>query len=206
MTLGEEHAVVRSTVDNPSSIPQDPTDVRGKILRYNPDGTIPADNPFGATSAVWATGFRNPYGLAFAPDGTTFVTVNGPTGDIGSPSTGYDLAFRVVAGGRYQWPACYGYGHPLGAGSGCLGRPDPEWSSENTTVVPTGAAWVDASGPSGEAGHFVFCSYTGGMQVFTPGTPHATVGAGPTACRYDVVQGPDHALYFSDDTTIYRLG
>jgi hypothetical protein len=44
------------------------------------------------------------------------------------------------------------------------------------------------------------------MWVFTPGTPHATVTAGPAACRYDVVQGPDHALYFSDDTTIYRQG
>ncbi len=214
VTLGEEHAVERSTVNEPSSIPQDPTDVRGKILRYNPDGTIPTDNPFGATSPVWATGFRNPFGLAFGPDGTAFVTVNGPTGDVGSPSTGYDLAFRVVAGGRYQWPACYGYGHPVSSsgasGPACLGRPDPEWSSESETVVPTGATWVDSSGPAGEAGHFVFCSYTGGMRVFTPGSPHAGVvagsPAGTSACRYDVVQGPDHALYFSDDTTIYRLG
>ena len=30
----------------------------GDILRYNPDGTVPADNPFGA---IWALGLRNPF-------------------------------------------------------------------------------------------------------------------------------------------------
>jgi len=51
----------------------------------------------------------------------------------------------------------------------------------------------------------VFCTYDAGMRVFTPGTPHATVTDGPSACRLDVQQGPDHALYFSDETAIYRL-
>jgi glucose/arabinose dehydrogenase len=206
VTLGEEHAVAASTVDDAGSIPQDPTDVRGKILRYHPDGTIPADNPFGPGSPVWATGFRNPYGLAFGPNGTTFVTTNGPTGDIGSPATGYDLAFRVVAGGRYQWPACYGHSHPVGRDASCLGRPDPEWSSETRTVIPTGATWVDGAGPAGLAGHFVFCTYAAGLLVFQPGSPRATVTQGPEECRYDVTQGPDKALYFSGDGAIYRLG
>ncbi len=39
VTLGDEH-------DAPSA--QNVDDVRGKVLRYNPDGTIPSDNPFGA--------------------------------------------------------------------------------------------------------------------------------------------------------------
>ena len=65
--------------------------------------------------------------------------------------------------------------------------------------------WVDDRGPMAAAGHFVFCSASG-LQVFTPGSPHATVAPGPKECRYDVKQGPDHALYFSDETRIYRLG
>ena len=50
--------------DPPKS--QDLTSPRGKILRFNPDGTVPTDNPFydGAGphyDAIWAIGLRNPY-------------------------------------------------------------------------------------------------------------------------------------------------
>jgi glucose/arabinose dehydrogenase len=204
VTLGDEHSIVEDTVDSTSSVPQDTNDVRGKILRYDPDGSIPSDNPFGADSPVWAAGLRNPFGIAFDTDGDAFVTSNGPTGDIGTPATGYDLAFRVEAGGRYQWPACYGYSHLVPGATSCLGRTEPEWSSEESTIVPTGATWVDAKGPDPYAGHFVFCS-SSGMRVFTPGSPHATLSDGPADCHLDIKEGPDHALYFSDETKIYRL-
>ena len=44
----------------------------GKMLRINPDGTIPTDNPFfntatGANRAIWALGLRNPFTFAFQP-------------------------------------------------------------------------------------------------------------------------------------------
>src|SRR5207302_4938298 len=44
----------------------------GKMLRINPDGTIPADNPFyntaaGKDRAIWALGLRNPFSFAFQP-------------------------------------------------------------------------------------------------------------------------------------------
>ncbi len=206
VTLGEEHAVTAGSVASDESIPQDPNDVRGKILRYNPDGSVPDDNPFGAGHPAWAEGFRNPYGLAFG-DGRVFVTSNGPTGELGL-GNGHDLAFEVTAGGRYQWPACYGYSHLTPGATSCLGRPEPDWSSEDATLVPTGAAWVDRSGPAIASGHFVFCTYNAGMRIFTPaapGSPHATVETGPSQCRLDVTQGPDHALYFSDANAIYRL-
>jgi glucose/arabinose dehydrogenase len=203
VTLGEEHSVTSGSVGSDESTPQDPNDVRGKILRYNPDGTIPADNPFGPGDAAWAEGFRNPFGLAFG-DGRVFVTSNGPTGELGL-GHGNDLAFEVTAGGRYQWPACYGYSHLTPGATSCHGRPEPDWSSEDATVVPTGATWVDRRGPADAAGHFVFCTYIAGMRIFTPGSPHATVSDGPPQCRLDVKQGPDHALYFSDVHAIYRL-
>jgi glucose/arabinose dehydrogenase len=203
VTLGEEHAVTAGSVGSEQSVPQDPADVRGKILRYNPDGSIPPDNPFGPDRAAWAVGFRNPYGLAFG-DGRAFVTSNGPTGDLGL-GNGHDLAFEVTAGARYQWPACYGYGHFTPGATSCLGRPDPDWSSEAATLVPTGATWVDRAGPASMAGHFVFCTFIAGMRIFTPSTPHAVVENGPSQCRLDVTQGPDHAVYFSDENAIYRL-
>lgn len=197
VTLGEEHT---------ASAAQNTADPRGKVLRYNLDGSIPGDNPFGASNPVWAYGLRNPFGIAFASSGQLAVDNNGPSGDAGSPSTGYDtLILSVQRGGGYQWPYCYGYGHPL-ASSTCQGRPDPDWSSEASTVVPTGMAFVDASGPAPYAGHLVFCTFEHGMLVVTPGSPRATVSPGPAQCNLDVKQGPDHALYYSDTGHIYRLG
>jgi glucose/arabinose dehydrogenase len=196
-TLGEEHVPAAA---------QNTKDPRGKVLRYNPDGTVPADNPFGAGNPVWAYGFRNPFGLAISATGQVAVTSNGPSGDAGSPATGFDIVFdNVKAGAGHQWPRCYGYSHPIPGQTGCgAGQVEPAWSSETTTVIPTGAAFVDASGPPGLAGHLVFCNYTGGMLILTPGTPHATVTKGPAECTLDVTQGPDHAVYYSDTGHIYR--
>jgi glucose/arabinose dehydrogenase len=198
VTLGDEHV---------STSAQDTRDVRGKVLRYNADGTVPADNPFGAGNPVWAYGFRNPFGLAISPSGQLAITSNGPTGDAGSPSTGYDTVVASVArGGGYQWPNCYGYSHPTRNGAPCgAGQHEPDWSSEKSTVVPTGATFVDASGPPAYAGHLVFCTYSEGMKILTPASPHATVAQGPVDCLLDVKQGPDHALYFSDAQQIHRL-
>lgn len=196
VSLGEEHTAAAA---------QNTGDVRGKILRYNLDGSIPADNPFGAQNPVWAYGFRNPFGIAFSSTGQLAVTGNGPSGDDGSPSTGYDLAYTSVTRGTgYQWPNCYGYSHTLNS-TGCgNGQPGPDWSSETSTVIPTGAAFVDSSGPAGLAGHLVFCTYAHGMEILTPGSPHASVTAGPAGCTLDVVQGPDHAVWYSDTSHITR--
>jgi glucose/arabinose dehydrogenase len=195
VTLGDEHD---------ASSAQNAGDVRGKVLRYNPNGSVPSDNPFGPTDPVWAYGFRNPFGIAVSSTGQLAITMNGPSGDAGSPGTGYDTLFENVArGGHYQWPDCYGYSHPL-ATSTCGGGRPPDWSSENSTYVPTGATFVDNSGPSGYAGHLVFCSYDRGMVIVTPGNPHASVRSGPPGCRLDVVEGPNRALYYSDASRIYE--
>lgn len=48
---------------------QNKNSLNGKILRMNPDGTPPADNPFfssgGNARYVWSWGHRNPQGLAW---------------------------------------------------------------------------------------------------------------------------------------------
>jgi glucose/arabinose dehydrogenase len=196
VTLGDLHVPAAAA---------DTSDVRGKILRYNADGSVPGDNPFGAGNPVWASGFRNPFGIAFSSNGRVAVTSNGPTGDAGSPASGYDIvATNVTRGSAHQWPACYGYSRPI-RGAACTGI-EPEWSSETRAVVPTGATFVNASGPAGTAGKLVFCSLNQGMQILTDGTPHATVTSGDDGCLLDVKQGPDNALYFSDTRTIHRLG
>jgi glucose/arabinose dehydrogenase len=197
VTVGDEHSA-------PSA--QDTGDVRGKILRYRLDGSVPSDNPFGATNPVWAYGFRNPYGIAVSSSGQIAITSNGPTGDAGSPSTGYDILILALARGRgYQWPDCYGYSHPLATPSCPAGQSPPDYSTEAGTLVPTGAAFIDSSGPSQFAGHLVFCTLNGGMRIVTPASPHASLRPGPSGCLLDVKEGPDHAVYFSDTGTIYRV-
>ena len=193
VTLGDQHVPTSAA---------DTSDVRGKLLRYNPDGSIPADNPFG--NAVWASGLRNPFGLAISPAGRVAVTVNGPSGDAGSPSTGFDIVYsNVTRGFAGQWPACYGYSRPL-RGATCTGN-EPDWSSEASAPVPTGAAFVNASGPARYAGKLVFCTLNAGMKVLTDGSPHATVADGDPNCRLDVVQGPDNAVYVADTDAIHRV-
>ncbi|HEX3607883.1 MAG TPA: PQQ-dependent sugar dehydrogenase [Candidatus Dormibacteraeota bacterium] len=198
VTLGEEHTAPQA---------QNTGSVLGKLLRYNADGGIPADNPFGAGNPVWAYGLRNPFGIAVSAGGQVAITNNGPSGDAGSPPTGYDTVLASVArGSGHQWALCYGYSHPiLPTSSGCGGQPGPDWSSEASTVVPTGATFVDASGPAGYAGHLVFCTFNSGGRILGATRP-ATVTGGPAQCKLDVKQAPNHALYFSDTTAIYRLG
>ena len=51
--------------------------LRGKILRVNPDGSIPPTNPSG--SRIWAYGIRNSIGFAFDPrNGRLWESENGP--------------------------------------------------------------------------------------------------------------------------------
>lgn len=190
VTLGENHQ---------SSAAQDRCDVRGKVLRYKPDGGLPeAGNICGA---VYAYGLRNPFGIAFSSTGRLMITNNGPSGDAGTPSSGYDTIDVVEAGANYQWPSCYGYSHPVGGGACPSGSRGPDYSSEaGASQVPTGATFTDGSAPI--ANHFVYCSYAQDRLKIYNGP--RDVSDGPTGCQLDVKEGPDHALYFSDTQHIYR--
>jgi glucose/arabinose dehydrogenase len=194
VTLGENH--VQSAAQNAS-------DVRGKVLRYNPDGSVPADNPFGQGNPVWAIGLRNPFGLAFSSDGTLLVTDNGPSGDAGTPGSGWDEVDLVVRGGNYQWATCYGNSIRL-RGASCVGTP-PTWQSGSEDVVPTGASFVSRQGPGGYQGTFVFCSYLEGHLKVMSADGTRMLFDGPR-CQLDVKEGLDHALYLSDTSGIYRFG
>jgi glucose/arabinose dehydrogenase len=189
VTIGDNHVAPAA---------QNNCDLRGKVLRYRPDGSVPPGNLCGP---VYAVGLRNPFGIAFAPTGAIYVTNNGPTGDAGSPSTGYDTMVQVAAGGNYLWPACFGYSHPIN-GAACPG-PGPLWSSEASTVVPTGAVVVSGAGPGGYAGHLVFCTLNAGARIYLG---PQTVSAGYGGCRLDIKESPGHVLFYSDAGTIYRAG
>jgi glucose/arabinose dehydrogenase len=60
------------------SAAQNSDNLAGSILRYTPEGTIPADNPFG--NAVYSYGHRNPQGLAWDAAGTLWSSEHGRSG------------------------------------------------------------------------------------------------------------------------------
>ncbi|HET8644850.1 MAG TPA: glucose dehydrogenase, partial [Vicinamibacteria bacterium] len=68
----------------------------GAVMRVRPQG--------GAVELV-AWGFRNPFGLAFAPGGELFVTDNSYDERGSRPAWGTgDLLWRVTPGAWYGWP------------------------------------------------------------------------------------------------------
>ncbi|MEL7338952.1 MAG: PQQ-dependent sugar dehydrogenase [Bacteroidota bacterium] len=82
---------------------QDYRNYRGKILRLNPNGSIPSDNPSfpntipDALGGIFATGLRNPFRMAIDPqDGSLFI------GDVGA---NLQEELNIATGGEnFGWP------------------------------------------------------------------------------------------------------
>jgi glucose/arabinose dehydrogenase len=81
---------------------QNRNSLAGKILRLNPDGSIPEDNPFRG-SPVYSLGHRNPQGIAWHPEtGELYSTEHGPS--LFDGPAGGDEVNRIVSGRNYGWP------------------------------------------------------------------------------------------------------
>ena len=61
---GKLYVTVGNAEDKENS--QNLKNVSGKVLRLNPDGTVPSDNPISG-SPIFAYGFRNIFGLTIHP-------------------------------------------------------------------------------------------------------------------------------------------
>jgi glucose/arabinose dehydrogenase len=101
---------------------QDMNEYHGKILRMTPEGEIPADNPFGDDSYIYALGFRNAYDMQFRENGDLLATDNGPSG--------MDRFLVIEAGGNYGWP-------------------DEEGFNENPDFTNPIHVWVNTTAPTG---------------------------------------------------------
>jgi glucose/arabinose dehydrogenase len=78
------------------------SNVLGKMLRMNSDGSAPSDNPFfnvasGKQQTIWALGLRNPFTFAFQP-GTGRMFIN----DVGQFT--WEEIDDGIAGANYGWP------------------------------------------------------------------------------------------------------
>ncbi|WP_282795385.1 PQQ-dependent sugar dehydrogenase [Streptomyces sp. CC224B] len=124
-----------------TALAQDRTSLNGKILRINPDGSIPADNPFG--NAVWSIGHRNPQGLDFDSQGRLWQAEFG--------NNVMDEVNLVQKGGNYGWPNCEG------TNGSCAGY-----------IAPKKTWPVSAGSPSGltVVNDHVFVATTRGQRLY----------------------------------------
>lgn len=170
---------------------QDPARLEGSILRYNPDGTIPDDNPFPG-SPVYAYGLRNVFGLAFQPNtGALFATDNGPGG--------FDEVNLIEPGQNYGWPEYMG-------SNGVEGFVDPiavygMWPEP--AIGPTGAAFSPD-----RPDLLLFCGYNGfylrALPVRGAETSKDDTMVLSTNCALDVTYSSDGWVFYSTISAIYR--
>ena len=104
----------------------------GKILRLNPDGTIPSDNPFPG-SPIYSYGHRNPQGLAWQPGtGRLYAVEHG--------SAHRDELNYIQAGKNYGWPEIEGDKTRPGMISPAMHSGDDEtWAPGSATFVTQGS-------------------------------------------------------------------
>jgi glucose/arabinose dehydrogenase len=184
LLFGPDGMLYLTTGDGTEEDPaQDPADPRGKVLRFTPEGDVPADNPV-AGDLLYTLGHRNSFGLCVDPD----------TGDLWQTENGepIDEVNRIVAGGNYGWPVVQGPSEDEGFR-------DPVATLQD--AAPTGCAvW---------RGAVYFGSYTRGELLRWPlggGPGSVQVVSRFSSPVYDVSVGPDDRLYVSTDDAMWTLG
>ena len=197
----------------PANAP-DLSKVFGKLLRFNDDGTIPADNPFyntqtGLARAIWAYGLRNPFTFAIQP-----VTGRMHINDVGQQT--WEEINLGAPGANYGWPSSEG---PENLTGGITG---PMFTYKHSAAVPAGSgpggffmgyciaggAFYPDSGPFpvGYRNSYYFADYVGqfiGRFDWSNNASYAfaTVSDLPV----DLLTGSDGALYLLTRNGITRF-
>ena len=167
----------------------------GKTLRLNPDGTIPADNPFPG-SPIFSYGHRNSQGLDWQPGtGLQFQTEHGPSGFDG-PGGGDEVNI-VEKGKNYGWPVVH---HKMSREG--MVSPLLEFTP---AIAPSGASFVTGSKLPALKGDFLFACLIGErlMRVrLDPADSRRVLDTEPLFVHEygrlrEVQNGPDGAVYFT---------
>lgn len=132
-----------------AELAQDKSSLAGKILRINPDGDIPLDNP-DPNSYVYSSGHRNVQGLDWDTNGDLYATEHGPQAR--------DEINKIEAGANYGWPEVEGRVE-LGprADAPVADYRNPVKSSGSVTWAPSGAVFYNQETlPPAWQGTFIF--------------------------------------------------
>lgn len=174
----------------------------GKIVRINPDGSVPPDNPFigqkDAQPEIWSYGHRNVQGAAIHPEtGKLWETEFGPRGgdELNIPAPGMNYGWPVVSWGDHY------DGKDI---------PDPPTHPEfadairhwTPVISPSGIAFYTADAIPAWKGDLLISGLS--SQAITRLTLDGEKVTGeeriPMGARIrDVAQGPDGAVYALTD-------
>jgi glucose/arabinose dehydrogenase len=179
----------------------------GKILRMEPWGAVPPDNPF-PNNRVWAYGIRNGFGFDFDPvTGRLWETQNGPQCN--------DELNRIIKGMNYGWgPRATCSTPPMPPLNTNRDGPSPvlplRWYSP--PIAPTGAVFCTGCdlGTASE-GTLFFGAFNGGhVRRVTLNGARLSVASQTVVFKHRIgiismEAGPDGTLYVSDRSGIYRL-
>jgi VCBS repeat-containing protein len=202
-----------SVIDGSNS--QDLSNIYGKVLRLNPDGTAPTDNPFydgGGPNydGIYATGFRNPFRLSFTPDGKLLVA------DVGQSE--WEEVNLVTAGANYGWPNAEGPCNGIGTASCSTpsSYDNPIYAYRHTSggnSITAVTGYTGSSSGNGENTVLIADFNQGWVKVLTFNSDYSAL---ISETLFDVAapgntnklaQGPDGAIYqLTFDGKLTRIG
>ena len=189
-----------------TSFSQNPNALNGKVLRVNPDGTIPNDNPilagaFGRTAA-YTMGHRNPQGIAFQPGtGLPFTSEHAHYTDRATGAHSHATVNLLRPGLNFSWPN--------GAGPGFT---PPAWQSfDNPYVAVSGDTFVSGTQWGAWNGNLFLAALAGTMLLRLEPQADGTFKTGGVLFTGTygrlraAVQAPDGTLYLSTDNGTDRI-
>ncbi|HWC24494.1 MAG TPA: PQQ-dependent sugar dehydrogenase [Flexivirga sp.] len=195
--FGPDGKLYVSTGDSTKrELAQDRGSLAGKILRMEPDGRVPEDNPF-PNSRVWSMGHRNVQGMAWAADHTMFAVEFG--------ENTWDELNGIVPGGNYGWPLYEGRSKTGFDTSLVPHDTQPAKYRNPVQQWPTSEA-----SPSGMAilGGTIYIAALGGQRLITVPVAHPTTSKEFFVRTYgrlrDVVVAPDKSLWVLTNNTDTR--
>ena len=181
----------------------------GKVVRINPDGSVPRDNPFvgrsGARPEIWSYGHRNVQAAALDPSGRLWTVEHGARGgdELNHPEAGKNYGWPVITYGRdYS-------GASIGEGTAKAGMEQPVYYWD-PVIAPSGMTFYTGDRYRDWKGSALIGGMSPGRLV------RLTLRDGKVASETqylgdlgerirDVRQGPDGLVYVITDSSNGRL-
>ena len=188
---------------------QDLSTTIGKIVRINPDGSVPRDNPFvgraGALPEIWSYGHRNVQAAVLDARGELWTVEHGARGgdELNNPQPGKNYGWPVITYGvDYS-------GARIGIGTAQPGMEQPVYYWD-PVIAPSGATFYSGTAFPDWRGDLLVGSLRPGALVRL----RIANGRVTVEERYldelgerirDVREGPDGAIYLLTDSSRGRL-
>lgn len=177
---------------------------RGQVVRINPDGSIPEDNPFvgrsGYRAETWSHGHRNPQGAALNPaTGELWTVEHGAKGgdEINTPKAGRNYGWPVISFGVHY------SGRKIGVGTHREGMEQPVYYWD-PSIAPSGMVFYTGDRIAPWKGNLLVGALAGRMLIRLKLKDEQIVNEERMLTEMgqrirDVRQGPDGFLYLLTD-------